>query len=119
MRSLVIIITVLVAIDQLELEIGVVSDAFIGLLMVAAAGIALAFALGAQGIARNIMAGYYARDSIQAGDRVVINEREGILEAIGPVYSEISQGEDIILVPNQRLLEVEIVLKPGNRVDTE
>jgi small-conductance mechanosensitive channel len=114
-RGLVMIITVLVAIDQLELEIGVLNDTFVGLLLVAGGGIALAFALGAQGIARNILAGYYARDNLQAGDRVVINGREGILESIGPVYSEMSQGDDVILIPNHHLQDLEILLKAGRK----
>jgi small-conductance mechanosensitive channel len=110
-RGLVMIITMLVAIDQLEIEIGVLNDTFVGLLLVAMAGIALAFALGAQGIARNILAGYYARDNLQAGDRIVVNDHEGILQAIGPVYSEMSQGDDVILIPNHHLQDMEIVLK--------
>ena len=118
-RSLVIIITVLVAVEQLKLDISVLSDAFVGLVIVAAGGVALAFALGAQGIARSILAGYYARDNLKTGDRVLINNREGVLEAIGPVYSEVSQGDDILLIPNQRLLEDEIVLKSGNQANPQ
>lgn len=110
-RGLVMIITVLVAIDQLEIDIGVLNDTFVGLLLVAMGGIALAFALGSQGITRNILAGYYARDNLQAGDRIVVNDREGILEAIGPVYSEMSQGDDVILIPNHHLQDLEIILK--------
>jgi hypothetical protein len=114
-RSLVIFITTLVAIEQLNLDISVLSDTFIGLLIVVAAGVALAFALGAQGIARSILTGYYVRDNLKAGDRIVIHDFEGILEAIGPVYCEVSQGDDVLLVPNQRLLESEILVKAGNQ----
>lgn len=110
-HGLIVITTVLIAIDQLQLEIGLLSDTFMGLVLVIAGGFTLAFALGAQNVARNILAGYYARDNLQAGDRVIINEREGILEAIGPIFSEISQGDDILLIPNQHLQEQEILVK--------
>jgi len=118
-RGLMIIVTVLVAVGQLELDISVLSDAFVGLLVVVVGGIALAFALGAQNIARGILAGFYARENLKAGDRILINGHEGILEAIGPVYSEISQGEDVLLLPNQRLLESDIVLKAGSQPRSE
>jgi small-conductance mechanosensitive channel len=118
-RALVMIITVLVAFDQLNLEIGVLNDTFVGLILVGVGGIALAFALGAQAIVRNILAGYYARDNLEAGDRIVINGREGILEAIGPVYSEMSQGDDVILIPNQLLQEMEILRKASSRQASE
>lgn len=114
-RSLVLVVTVLIAVDQLELDIGLLNDTFVGLLLVASGGIVLAFALGAQGITRNILSGFYARENLQAGDRVVINGQEGILEAIGPVYCEISQGDDVLLIPNTQLQAVDILIKAGQK----
>jgi small-conductance mechanosensitive channel len=110
-RGLVIIVTALVALEQLDLNISILSDAFVNLLTIVVGGFALAFALGAQGIARNILAGYYVRENLTPGDVLVVDEIEGTLEAIGVVSSEVSVQGDRFFVPNLRLVEGRVHLK--------
>jgi small-conductance mechanosensitive channel len=110
-RGLVVIVTVLVALEQLDLNISILSDAFVNILTIAVGGFVLAFALGAQGIARNILAGFYVRENLTPGDVLVVDEIEGTLEAIGVISSEISVQGDRFFVPNLRLVEGRVHLK--------
>jgi small-conductance mechanosensitive channel len=112
-RGLVIIVTALVVLEQLDLNISILSDAFVNIVTIAVGGFALAFALGAQGIARNILAGYYVRENLTPGDVLVVDEIEGTLEAIGVVNSELSFRGDRFFVPNLRLVEGKVHLKAG------
>ncbi|MGB2894536.1 MAG: hypothetical protein WBB65_00055 [Anaerolineales bacterium] len=112
-RGLVIIVTALVALEQLDLNISILSDVFVNILTIAVGGFALAFALGAQGIARNILAGYYVRENLAPGDVLIVDEIEGTLEAIGVVNSEVSVQGDRVFVPNLRLVEGKVHLKTG------
>ena len=115
-RGLVIIVTALVALEQLDLNISILSDTFVNLLTIVVGGFTLAFALGAQGIARNILAGYYVRENLTPGDVLVVDEIEGTLEAIGVVSSEVSVQGDRFFVPNLRLVEGKVHLKTGATV---
>ncbi len=54
-------------------------------------------------MARSVLAGYYARETYELGGRVVIEEVEGTLEAIGTLNAEVSVGEDRLVIPNSRL----------------
>lgn len=103
------------ALEQLDLNISILSDAFVNVLTIAVGGFALAFALGAQGIARNILAGYYVRENLTPGDALVVDEIDGTLEAIGVVNSEISVKGDRFFVPNLRLVEGKVHLKTGTK----
>ncbi|MCJ7824312.1 MAG: mechanosensitive ion channel [Anaerolineales bacterium] len=115
-RGLVIIVTALVALEQLNLNITILSDTFVNLLTIVVGGFTLAFALGAQGIARNILAGYYVRENLTPCDVLVVDEIEGTLEAIGVVSSEVSVQGDRFFVPNLRLVEGKVHLKTGATV---
>jgi small-conductance mechanosensitive channel len=110
-RGLIIIVTALVALEQLDLNISILSDAFVNLLTIAVGGFVLAFALGAQGIAQNILAGFYVRENLTPGDVLVVDEIEGTLEAIGVVNSEISVQGDRVFMPNLHLVEGRVYLK--------
>lgn len=112
-HGLVVVVAILVAIGQLGLDTGLLNTTFVGLVTVSVGGLILAFALGAQGTARAILAGYYIRENLRPGDRVQFHNWEGTLEGIGTVYSEFSVGDDRILVPNQSLTEAEIRVRSG------
>jgi small-conductance mechanosensitive channel len=113
-QGLVVIAAILVAVEQLGFDIGLLSTTFVGLITVSVGGLVLAFALGAQGIARAILAGYYIRENLRPGDRIQFRTWEGTLEGIGTIYSVFSVGEDRVLVPNQSLTEAEVRVRTGS-----
>ena len=75
---------------ELELLNRLILIAFGGL----AVGFALAFGLGGRDVMGGILAGYYLRQRIQAGDHVSVAGMEGTVRDIGPVATIIETEED-------------------------
>ncbi len=73
-----------------------------------AAGFALAFGLGGREVIGGILAGYYVRQRLQAGDRVSIGPMEGTVREVGPVATIIETDEDGLInrrsIPNAKML---------------
>ena len=73
-----------------------------------AIGFGLAFGLGGREVIGGILAGYYVRQRLQAGDHVSIGRMEGTVREVGPVATIIETDEDGLLnrhsVPNTRML---------------
>lgn len=120
-QVLLLVVTVILAVDQLGFNLTLLTETFTNLLTVVVAGLVLAFALGAQGVAGNVLAGYYAREQFSMGEHVVVDDQEGILEAISTLNTEISVGEDRIFIPNARMIESQVRVrgKPNSVVSSE
>ncbi len=101
--GLTLVISAVVAVQQLGFDVTLLTGLLTNLLTIAAAALALALGLGARDVARSVLAGYYARETYELGGRVVIEEVEGTLEAIGTLNAEVSVGEDRLVIPNSRL----------------
>ncbi len=73
-----------------------------------ALGFALAFGLGGREVIGGILAGYYVRQRLQAGDHVAVAGLEGIVREVGPVATVIETAEHGLLnrhsIPNSRML---------------
>ncbi len=110
-RLVVLIATVVIAIQQLGVDLTLFTTALVNLLTIAAAGLVLAFALGGQGIVRNILAGYYAKEMFATGNRLEIDGQAGTLEAIGTINAEISVGDDRLVLPNTSLIEKQVLIQ--------
>ena len=108
---LLLIMVVIVVLEQLGINASVVSRIFTNVITLVVAGLALAFGLGGRDVARSVLAGYYAREQFVPGGRVVIGGEEGVLEAIGPLNTEIRLGSERLLVPNTTLTETAVKIK--------
>ena len=108
MQVLLLVVTVILAVDQLGFNLTLLTETFTNLLTVVVAGLVLAFALGARGVTGNVLAGYYAREQFSLGEHVVVDDQEGTLEAIGTLNAEIAVGEDRIFIPNARMIESQV-----------
>ena len=114
-RALVLMTAVIVAVDQLGLNIDLLTSLVINAVTIIIAGLALAFGLGGRDIARNVLAGYYARDVYELGDRLVIDGQEGTLDTIGTLNAEIAIPSGRLVIPNTRLTESKVeVLYPSD-----
>jgi len=73
-----------------------------------AVGFGLAFGLGGRDVMAGILAGYYIRQRLHAGDHVTVGEMEGTVREVGPVATIIETDEDGLLnrrsVPNTKML---------------
>ena len=114
-RALVLITAVIIAVDQLGFNVSLLTSLVINTATIIIAGLALAFGLGGREIARNVLAGYYARDVYHLGDRLVIDGQEGKLDAIGTLNAEMTIPSGRLVIPNTRLTESKIeVLDPSD-----
>lgn len=109
----VIAISVVVAVDQLGLEVDFLQSA---LMVVAAAtlgGAALAFGLGAQGAVGDIIASHYVSRSYAEGHRVRLDGVEGRIVEITSVAVILETDEGRLLIPARRFGEQASLLIEG------
>jgi small-conductance mechanosensitive channel len=73
-----------------------------------AVGFGLAFGLGGRDVMAGILAGYYIRQRLHAGDHVTVGNMDGTVREVGPVATIIETDEDGLLnrrsVPNTKML---------------
>ncbi len=80
------------------------------LIAIAALGLAfgLAFGLGGREVMAGILAGYYLRQRLNAGDHVQVGALEGTVREVGPVATIVETHEDGLInrhtVPNTKML---------------
>ncbi|MEM7330968.1 MAG: hypothetical protein AAF490_02675 [Chloroflexota bacterium] len=108
---LLIIMVVTVVLEQVGIDADILTSIFVNVISLIIAGLALAFGLGGRDVARNVLAGYYAREQYEPGDLIVINGDEGFLEGIGTLNAEIRVGEDVLIVPNTRLTATAVKIR--------
>jgi hypothetical protein len=93
-------------------QLGVQFDLLENLILIAfgavAVGFGLAFGLGGREVMAGILAGYYIRQRLHAGDHVTVGGLEGTVREVGPVATIIETDEDGLLnrrsVPNTKML---------------
>jgi len=93
-------------------QLGIAFALFDNLIKIGFAGLALgfglSFGLGGRDVMAGILAGYYLRQRLQAGDRVNIAGLEGVVREVGPVATVIETDEmgvhDRHTVPNTKML---------------
>ena len=96
------------AFEQLEITFDLLNYAILLAFGAVAIGFSLAFGLGGRDVMGGILAGYYIRQRMTAGDRVSVAGFEGTLRDVGPVATIIETDEDGLMhrhsVPNTRML---------------
>jgi small-conductance mechanosensitive channel len=104
----VALMTFIGAFDQLQIEIGLLKEMILIAFAAVALGFGLAFGLGGREVMAGILAGYYTRQRLQAGDHVTVAGMEGIVREVGPVATVIETAEHGLVnrhsVPNTRML---------------
>ncbi len=95
-------------------ELGLATDLLVSIATVLIASLALALAIafgwGSRGLARNIMAGFHARDVFVIGQRLSVNGHTGRLLSIGPVKATIETDAGAVSLPNYLLAEEEVTI---------
>lgn len=102
------LMTFIGAFDQLGIEFGLLKEMMLLAFASLALGFGLAFGLGGREVMAGILAGYYTRQRLHAGDRVSVAGLEGTVREVGPVATVIETDEDGLInrrsVPNTRML---------------
>ena len=103
---LVIIISISVAISQLEIKTDLLNHVIVIALLTVGLAAALAMGLGSRGIAGQILAGIYVRELYEVGQYVRVGEVEGQIEEIGTVKTTLLTDDgELVSLSNRILLE--------------
>ena len=108
MRTMILIVTFVATVEHLGFDISMLTTTLTNLVTIAAAGLAIAFALGSRDATRNMLAGYYARERFRTGDRLELPDGRGELVAIGTLNSEIELEGGSLVIPNSMLVETAV-----------
>ncbi|OYT96017.1 MAG: transporter [Pseudomonas sp. PGPPP3] len=105
-QGLIIIISLSVAIGQLEVKTDLLNNVIAIVLISVGAAVALALGLGSRDIAGQILAGIYVRELYAVGQQIQIGEIEGQIEEIGTVKTTLlTESGELVSVANRVLLE--------------
>lgn len=96
------------AFNQLDLKFDLLNYAILIVLGGLALGVGLALGLGGRDVVAGILAGYYVRQRLQAGDHVTVGHLEGTVREVGPVATIVETEEHGMLnrhsIPNYKML---------------
>lgn len=108
-QGLVIIISISVAIAQLEIRAELLNYVVVIVLLTAGLAVALAVGLGCRDLIGQIIAGIYVREMFRLGQKVSIDGMQGTIEEIGTVKTVLQneQGE-LLYIANRNLLEQQV-----------
>ncbi|MGV8842352.1 MAG: mechanosensitive ion channel family protein [Pseudomonas sp.] len=108
-QGLVIIISISVAIGQLEIKTDLLNNVIAIVLISVGLALALALGLGSRDIAGQILAGIYVRELYQVGQQVTVGEVNGQIEEIGTVKTTLlTEAGELVSVANRILLEQQV-----------
>ena len=108
-QGLVIIISISVAIGQLEVKTDLLNNVIAIVLISVGLAVALALGLGSRDIASQILAGIYVRELYEVGQQVQVGEVEGQIEEIGTVKTTLlTEAGELVSVANRTLLEQQV-----------
>ena len=105
-QGLVIIISISVAIGQLEVKTDLLNNVIAIVLISVGLAVALAMGLGSRGIASQILAGIYVRELFELGQEVEVDGVRGHIEEIGTVKTTLLTADgDLVSIANRVMLE--------------
>ncbi|MCP1649999.1 mechanosensitive ion channel [Pseudomonas sp. GD04087] len=103
---LVIIVSISVAIGQLEIKTDLLNYIIAIVLITIGLAAALALGLGSREVAGQIIAGIYVRELYQVGQQVKVADVEGIIEEIGTIKTILLTDEgELVSIANRILLD--------------
>lgn len=108
-QGLLVIITVSLVIGQLQIETALLNTVIAIVLVSFGAAAALALGLGSRELVAEIIAGVYVREIYTVGDRIRVDELEGVIEEIGTVKTQLLTDEgQIVSVSNRSLINRQV-----------
>lgn len=117
-RYAILVFTVILALGQLGIQTDLLTIAASALVIATTLALALAFGFGSRDLARNIMAGYHAKEAFQDGQQLNVRGHSGKLMSIGTVKSVIKTEDGLVSLPNSVLTEEEVtVLESGEKAE--
>jgi len=112
--GLVVVVAAMLAIDQLDINIFLLTE-LVGIVLISVGvAVALSLGLGTRDLSRHIVSGVYMRDLYQSGDTIEVNGNTGKVVEVGTVKTmiELKNGSHISL-SNESLLNEAVVIHKG------
>lgn len=105
-QAMVIIISISVAIGQLEIKTDLLNNVIAIVLISIGLAMALAMGLGSRDIAQQILSGIYVRELYEVGQTVKVGDLEGQIEEIGTVKTLLmTEDGQMVSIANRLLLD--------------
>ena len=101
-----VIISILVAVDEVGIDITVLTNVITLVIAALLFAAALGFALGSQVTIGNIIASYYVHKQYKVGQTIAIDGVEGTIVEITPTAVVIESNDGVVYVPAKRFNEV-------------
>lgn len=109
-RYTLLAFAIILALGQLGIQTDLLTIAASALVVATALALAIAFGFGSRDLARNIMAGYHARETFDEGQQLSLRGHSGQLMTIGTVKSMIKTRKGLVSLPNSALTEEEVTV---------
>jgi small-conductance mechanosensitive channel len=106
-------LAVILALDQLHLQVGMLVMAALIVLSAVALSLGLAFGLGSRELAHSIMAGLHAREFFKPGEELLVRSHRGRLVRVDTVTTVLETDQGQVSLPNVVLVEEEVVVLAG------
>ena len=104
-RTVLLSVAVLIAVNELGIEVTILTVTLGVVLGATFGGVALAFGLGARTAVSNIIGSHYIRQIIRVGQTVRLGVVQGEVEAITPTAIILRNGDGRVIVPAKEFSE--------------
>ncbi len=112
----ILLITILIAVDQIGIDIALVTTILSIILAALLFGAALSFGLGAKASVSNIIASYYIHNTYRVGNTVRINETEGTIIQISSTAVILDTTDGQVSIPAKEFNEsITTLVKKGSQ----
>lgn len=111
-RYILMVFVVILSLQQLGIETTLLVTAATALIGALALALALAFGFGSRELARNIMAGFHAKENFTIGQQLAVRDHRGRLLRIGSVKADLETDSGKVSIPNFMLTEEEVTVVP-------
>lgn len=109
-RFLILAMAIIIALDQIGIEISLLKDIIDIVLAAILFGAALAFGLGARTSISNILACYYVRRSYKRGDTIKIGDTKGKIIKIDTTNVVLLNDEGRVIIPAKEFSKTKSIL---------
>jgi small-conductance mechanosensitive channel len=112
-RTALVAVAVLIAVNELGIDVTILTVTLGVVLGATFGGVALAFGLGARTAVSNIIGSHYLRQMVRVGQSLRLGIVEGEIEAITPTAVVLKTGTGRVIVPAKEFNEVVSTVLPG------
>lgn len=116
-KYIFLFVSVIIAADQIGIDVGFLTDLIMIVLGVMLFGAALAFGLGAKTSVSNILGSFYLQKTFKEGNMVQVGDVKGTIVKITPTSVMIQTDEGMASIPSKEFSEQTIALITKNQAD--